>query len=101
MLSSLKSSGLCRPAALDVARHSDTVLPAIRAAAPDRVELDVRPRVAISARFGLVTLARRSEPPVRRDQASSARPPRGYRRPLKPQSHARTVCALGERVQAG
>jgi hypothetical protein len=39
------------------------VLLAIRAAAPDLVELDVRPEVAISARFGLVTLARRSEPP--------------------------------------
>jgi DNA-binding transcriptional LysR family regulator len=51
------------PSLVDVARHSDTVLLAIRAAAPDLVELDVRPVVAISARFGLVTLARRSEPP--------------------------------------
>jgi hypothetical protein len=39
------------------------VLLAIRAAAPDLVELDVRPPVATSARFGLVTLARRSDPP--------------------------------------
>ena len=51
------------PSLVDVARHSDTVLLAIRAAAPDLVELDVRPPLAATARFGLVTLARRSEPP--------------------------------------
>lgn len=51
------------PSLVDVARHSDTVLLAIRAAAPDLVELDLRPALAATARFGLVTLARRSEPP--------------------------------------
>jgi hypothetical protein len=53
------------PSLVDVARHSDTVLLAIRAAAPDLVELDVQPVVAINARFRLVALARRSEPPGR------------------------------------
>jgi DNA-binding transcriptional LysR family regulator len=48
---------------VDVARRSDTVLLAIRAAAPDLVELALAPALDASARFGLVTLARRSEPP--------------------------------------
>lgn len=52
------------PSLVDVARHSDTVLLAIRAAAPDLVELKMNPPLAATARFGLVTLRRRTEPPV-------------------------------------
>jgi DNA-binding transcriptional LysR family regulator len=48
---------------VDVVRESDAVLLAIRAAAPDLVELPVRPAIAATARFGLVTLAGRAEPP--------------------------------------
>ncbi|MHB1124444.1 MAG: LysR family transcriptional regulator [Ramlibacter sp.] len=47
----------------EVVRASDAVLLAIRAAAPDLVELPVKPDLAIKARFGLVTLAGRVEPP--------------------------------------
>ena len=49
---------------MDVARHSDAVLLAIRAAAPDLVELQLQPVLAATARFGLVTLRRRTEPPA-------------------------------------
>ncbi len=48
---------------VEVTRRSEAVLLAIRAAAPDLVELNVQPAVAATARFGLVTLARRTEPP--------------------------------------
>lgn len=48
----------------DVARNSDAVLLAIRAAAPDLVELDLTPPLDSTARFGLVTLAGRSETPA-------------------------------------
>jgi len=48
---------------VDVARASDTVLLAIRAAAPDLVELTLQPALDASARFGLVTLRRRTLPP--------------------------------------
>lgn len=51
------------PSLVEVARHSDAVLLAIRAAAPDLVELKLQPALEASARFGLVTLARRTEPP--------------------------------------
>ncbi len=51
------------PSLVEVARHSDTVLLAIRAAAPDLVELKLQPALAATARFGLVTLRRRSAPP--------------------------------------
>lgn len=51
------------PSLVEVARHSDTVLLAIRAAAPDLVELKMQPALAATARFGLVTLRRRSAPP--------------------------------------
>lgn len=51
------------PSLVEVARCSDAVLLAIRAAAPDLVELKMRPALGGSARFGLVTLARRTEPP--------------------------------------
>lgn len=48
---------------VDVARHSDAVLLAIRAAAPDLVELRMTPPIERVARFGLVTLRRRTEAP--------------------------------------
>ena len=50
------------PSLVDVARRSDTVLLAIRAAAPDLVELKLQPPLTASARFGLVTLRRRTLP---------------------------------------
>jgi DNA-binding transcriptional LysR family regulator len=49
---------------VDVARRSDAVLLAIRAAAPDLVELDMRPALQRVARFALVTLDRRTEAPA-------------------------------------
>lgn len=51
------------PSLVDVARHSDTVLLAIRAAAHDLVELKMSPPLGATARFGLVTLRRRTTPP--------------------------------------
>jgi DNA-binding transcriptional LysR family regulator len=47
---------------VEVARESEAVLLAIRAGAPDLVELPIAPALAISARLGLVTLARRTLP---------------------------------------
>ncbi len=49
---------------LDVARMSDTVVLTIRAAAPDLIELPVSPPLNAKARFGLVTIASRTEPPL-------------------------------------
>lgn len=49
---------------LDVARTSDAVVLAIRASAPDLVELPIAPRLNANARFGLVTIASRTEPPL-------------------------------------
>lgn len=49
---------------VEVAKHSDAVLIAIRAAAPGLVELQLRPAMSATARFGIVTLARRAEPPA-------------------------------------
>jgi DNA-binding transcriptional LysR family regulator len=49
---------------LDVARTSDAVVLAIRAAAPDLVELPVSPALKAKARFGLVTIASRTEAPL-------------------------------------
>ena len=51
------------PSLIEVARRSDTVLLAIRASAPDLVELALQPALAATARFGLVTLKRRTVPP--------------------------------------
>ena len=51
------------PSLVEVARRSDAVLLAIRAAAPDLVELKLQPVLAATARFGLVTLRRRTLPP--------------------------------------
>ncbi len=47
---------------LDVARNSDAVVLAIRASAPDVVELPMSPPLQAKARFGLVTIASRTEP---------------------------------------
>jgi DNA-binding transcriptional LysR family regulator len=52
------------PSLVDVALHSDAVLLAVRAVAPMLVELTLDPALEASARFGLVTLARRTEPPA-------------------------------------
>ena len=49
---------------IDLARSTDAVLLAVRAAAPDLVELKLAPPLDASARFGLVTLARRTESPA-------------------------------------
>jgi len=48
---------------LDVARSSNAIVLAIRASAPDLVELPVSPALNANARFGLVTMASRTEPP--------------------------------------
>jgi DNA-binding transcriptional LysR family regulator len=52
------------PGLVEVARHSDAVLLAIRAAAPELVELKTLPALDATARFGLVTLSRRTEAPA-------------------------------------
>jgi len=49
---------------LDVARNSDAIVLAIRAAAPDLVEIDLSPALNAKARFGLITMASRTEPPL-------------------------------------
>jgi DNA-binding transcriptional LysR family regulator len=49
---------------LDVVRKSDAVVLAIRASAPDLVELPVSPPLNVKARFGMVTIASRTEPPL-------------------------------------
>jgi len=49
---------------LDVARTSNTIVLTIRAAAPDLVELPVNPALNAKAKFGLVTIASRTEPPL-------------------------------------
>lgn len=50
------------PSLVEVVRHSDAVLIAIRVAAPDLVELALKPTMTATARFGIVTLVRRAEP---------------------------------------
>lgn len=52
------------PSLVEVVRRSDAVLLAIRAAAPDLVELQMKPAMEGVARFGLVTLRRRTEAPT-------------------------------------
>jgi DNA-binding transcriptional LysR family regulator len=49
---------------LDVARKSDAIVLAIRASAPDLVEIDLSPALNANARFGLITMASRTEPPL-------------------------------------
>lgn len=48
---------------LDVARHSNAVVLSIRASAPDLVQIQTSPALNANARFGLVTIASRTEPP--------------------------------------
>lgn len=48
---------------IEVAEQGDSVLLAVRGAAPRLVELRLSPALDATARFGLVTLARRTEPP--------------------------------------
>jgi hypothetical protein len=52
------------PSLVEVVRQSDAVLLAVRSAAPDLVELVLKPPMNATARFGIVTLARRAEPPA-------------------------------------
>jgi len=52
------------PSLVELARHTDTVLIAIRAAGPDLVELAMQPSLETTARFAIVTLAGRSEAPA-------------------------------------
>ncbi|KQX34506.1 LysR family transcriptional regulator [Variovorax sp. Root434] len=52
------------PSLVEVARRSDAVLLSIRAAAPDLVELKMEPSLLGVARFGIVTLRRRTEAPA-------------------------------------
>ncbi|MDY0746870.1 LysR family transcriptional regulator [Paucibacter sp. R3-3] len=52
------------PSLVEVVRHSDAILIAIRAAAPDLVELPMKPALDATARFGIVTLAGRAEAPA-------------------------------------
>ena len=49
---------------VEVTRRSDVVLLAIRAAAPDLIEINVKPALDVAARFAMVTLAGRSEAPA-------------------------------------
>lgn len=49
---------------IEVAKNSDTILLAIRKAAPNLKELKVTPALNASARFGFVTIANRSESPL-------------------------------------
>jgi len=52
------------PSLVELARHTDTVLIAIRAAGTDLVELTMKPALNATARFAIVTLAGRSEAPA-------------------------------------
>jgi DNA-binding transcriptional LysR family regulator len=52
------------PSLVDVARHTDAVLIAIRAAGPDLAELAMKPPLNATACFAIVTLAGRSEAPA-------------------------------------
>jgi DNA-binding transcriptional LysR family regulator len=52
------------PSLVELTRHTNTVLIAIRAAAPDLVELTLKPALNATAKFAVVTLAGRSEAPA-------------------------------------
>ena len=52
------------PSLVELTRHTDAVLIAIRAAGPDLVELALKPALNATARFAIVTLAGRSEAPA-------------------------------------
>jgi DNA-binding transcriptional LysR family regulator len=49
---------------VELTRHTDTVLIAVRAAGPDLTELTMSPALNATARFAMVTLAGRSEAPA-------------------------------------
>jgi hypothetical protein len=60
---------LCKPrnfVPADVARHTQTVVVAVRALAPDLVELKMQPPLNANARFGWVSLKSRTESPLAR-----------------------------------
>ena len=52
------------PSLVELTRHTDTVLIAIRAAGPDLIELTMKPALNATARFAIITLAGRSEAPA-------------------------------------
>jgi DNA-binding transcriptional LysR family regulator len=52
------------PSLVELTRHTDAVLIAIRAAGPDLAELVMKPALDATARFAMVTLAGRSEAPA-------------------------------------
>ena len=52
------------PSLIELTRHTDAVLIAIRAAGPDLAELAMKPPLNATARFAIVTLAGRSEAPA-------------------------------------
>jgi DNA-binding transcriptional LysR family regulator len=52
------------PSLVELTRHTDTVLIAVRAAGPELAELAMDPPLAATARFAMVTLAGRSEAPA-------------------------------------
>jgi len=52
------------PSLVEVVRRSDAILIAVRAAAPDLVELVLTPAINATARFGIVTLTGRAEAPA-------------------------------------
>jgi DNA-binding transcriptional LysR family regulator len=52
------------PSLVELTRHTDTVLIAVRAVGPDLVELAIKPAMNATARFGMVTLAGRTEAPA-------------------------------------
>ena len=52
------------PSLVELTRHTDAILIAIRAAGPDLVELALKPALNATARFAIVTLAGRSEAPA-------------------------------------
>jgi DNA-binding transcriptional LysR family regulator len=52
------------PSLVELSRHTDAILIAIRAAGPDLAELAIRPALNATARFAMVTLAGRSEAPA-------------------------------------
>ena len=52
------------PSLVELARHTDAVLFAIRAAGPDLAELVMKPALNATARFAMVTLAGRREAPA-------------------------------------
>ena len=57
------------PSLVELARHTDAVLIAIRAAGPDSGGTGDEPGLNATARFAMVTLAGRSEAPALSDRA--------------------------------